>query len=488
MKKILLIAILAIFLMSFSGCGRKQKGITPDDLNHQPQTKIVKIDSYPEGATVFIDDDHIVETPSDVKLALGKHNIVFEKDGYQGYILENAVVKKDTTEIKVVLKKIDEASIIKLTKVKLSDALLSTPSKFVFISGKDIYISNENGKTIQKVAVTGSNYRTQIIGASPSSKWVILNISPEDVRISSEQLLYALNVETPELIKIASGYWEGGFSTSFESGSDRLVYGFHGVNAPFCYIASFNFATRKTSYLLDCSENSVEKAFSYDISPDGKYIAYAGGNVEIYPDNRTALYLKNLKTGKLKMLVKPSNLDRNKGDDFISHVNFANGGKEIIYSREIWQSGSDNPVVKYFITDLEGHIKEISLEDTSKFSKKNRQIMGEELSKKLNKNAYIYAVLDTCGKIVFETHSKEVAEELYICNTDFSAVQDTGISNPNFMNFSHSCKFTCEVPINPQTSVGPYMWYLIDAKNNTKVNLNELFKMNVTDAIYIEKH
>ncbi len=487
MKKILLIATLAIFLMSFAGCGRKQTGLTPDDLSHQPQTKIVKIDSDPEGATVFIDDDPIVETPSDVKLTIGKHKFIFNKYGYQGYILENAVVKKDTTEIKVVLKKIDEASIIKLTEVKLSDALLSTPSKFVFISGKDIYISDENGKTIQKVAVTGSNYRTQIIGASPSSKWVILNISPEDVRINSEQLLYALNVETPELIKIASDYWEGGFSTTFESGSDRLVYGFHGVNAPFCYIASFNFATRKISYLLDCSENSEEKAFSYDISPNGKYIAYAGGNVEIYPDNRTALYLKNLKTGKLKMLVKPSNLDRNKGDDFISHVNFVNGGKEILYSREIWQSGSDNPVVKYFITDLEGHIKEISLEDASKLIQ-SAQILEEKLKRFLNKNLHVRAILGSCNKIVFTAYKDNGVEELYTCNTNFSNILDTGIPNPNFMNFSHSCKVTCEVPINPQTFVGPYIWYLIDVKNNTKINLAKLFKMNITDAIYIEKH
>ncbi len=491
MKKILVIIITAVLLIGFVGCGKvgiPQKDAQKKSVQQNTKMQTVKFDSEPEDSVVYIDENPEGVTPCSIKVAIGRHNIVFHRSGYKDYSLSNVEIKEDATEIKVVLKKIDERDIIKITNPNLSNALLNASSKFVFISGNGIYISDKNGKTIQKVAVTGSNYRTRIIGVSPSSKWVILNIGSEDMRISEEQFLYALNVETPELIKIAEDYWEGGFSTSFESGSDNLVYGFHGVNAPFCYIASFNFATRKTSYLLDCSENSEEKAFSYDISPDGKYIAYAGGNVEIFPDNRTALYLKNLETGELKMLVKPSNLDQNKGDDFISHVNFVNGGKEILYSREIWKSGSDNPVVKYFITDLEGHIKETSLEEAPKFAKKNRQTLGEELSKKLNKNAYIYAVLDTCGKIVFGTYSKEVAEELYICNTDFSAVQDTGISNPNFINFSHGCKFTCEVPINPQTSVVPYRWYLIDAKNNTKVNLAELFKMNITNAIYIEKH
>ncbi|NCQ53750.1 MAG: hypothetical protein GW803_06815, partial [Caldiserica bacterium] len=55
----------------------------------------------------------------------------------------------------------------------------------------------------------------------------------------------------------------------------------------------------------------MERAYKFDISLDGKYMAYAGGNVEVFPDNRTALYLKNLETGELKMLVKPSNLDPN---------------------------------------------------------------------------------------------------------------------------------------------------------------------------------
>jgi len=489
MKKIFLVVTVVVFLMSFAGCKREQTGVTPSDSNPQTQTKIVKIDSDPQGATVFIDNNFVVRTPSDVELTLGQHFISFNRDGYQGYILENAVVKEDTTEIKVVLKKSDEESIIKLAKVKLSDALLNTPLKFVFISNGEVYISDENGKTIEEVAVIGNNYQARIYGISPDSKWILLNINPKDVRADSKQFLYALNNETLELIKIAEDNWEGGFRMSFESGDDKLIYGFQGVNAPICGLASFDFTTRKTSYLLDCSKNSEEKAFTYDISPDGKYIAYAGGNVEVFPDNRTALYLKNLEAGELKMLVKPSNLDPNSGEDFILDVSFIKGGKEILYSKEIWQSGSNyNPVVKYFIVDFEGHVKEISLDDASKFIQSS-QILEAKLKKLLNKNLHIYTTLDTCDKIVFTIFNNDNPEELYICNTDFSNVLDTGISSPNFMNFSDSCKFTCEVLANSETfGSSNLMWYLVDAKNNTKVNLTELLKMVVTDAIYIEKH
>ena len=493
MKKVLAIIIAIILLVGFTGCGKDsapQKSAQEKNVQQNTEVQTVQFDSDPENSVVYIDETPEGTTPCSIKVTIGKHNIVFRKSGYKEYPLNNVEIREDTHEIKATLKKIDEKNIIRITNTKLNDALLNAPSKFVFISNNRVYISNKEGKNIEEVAVLDNHYQARLYDLSPDSKWLILNISGKGSYAFSKTFLYALNIEKPEIIKIAEDDWEGGFRTSFRGKSDKLIYGFQGVNAPICRLASFDFATKKTSYLLDCSKNSKEKAFDYDISPDGKYIVYAGGNVEIFPDNRTALYLKNLETGKLKMLVKPSNIDPNSGSDFISNVSFINGGKAILYSREIWLNASNsNSIVKYFIVDLEGHKREISAKEALKFTKESNQIVREELSKKLNRNVHIYAVLDACRKIVFTAYNKEGFEELYTCNTDFSAVYDTGISDPNLMKFYDNCKFTCELLTNPEGSktIIP-IWYLIDSKNNTRVNLNEFFNRNISDIMYIEKH
>ncbi len=54
----------------------------------------------------------------------------------------------------------------------------------------------------------------------------------------------------------------------------------------------------------------------------------------------------------------------------------------------------------------------------------------------------------------------------------------TGISNPNFMEFSDSCKFTCQV-------LEEKDWYLIDAKTGVKTSLGELLGRKIDDAIFI---
>ncbi len=74
-KKIFLVLILIALLMSFTGCRKEQTSITPSSPISQKQTKIVHIDSDPQGATVFIDDKFVVMTPSDVELTLGQHFI-----------------------------------------------------------------------------------------------------------------------------------------------------------------------------------------------------------------------------------------------------------------------------------------------------------------------------------------------------------------------------------------------------------------------------
>lgn len=475
MKKLILVVVLVVLLMGFTGCFGEQAS------NPSKQQKVVKIDSDPEGATAVIDNKLTVTTPSQVELTLGYHSVIFSKHGYQGQILKQVEVSKDTTEIKVKLEKITDETIITLTKESLDKTLLNLPSKLAFVSNGVLYLSDEQGKVVEKVATANSNCEAKILGVSPSLKWIILKINPKDTIIISKQFLYAVNIETPEIIKIAEDNWEGTFDVSFELASDKLIYGFRGVNAPFSSVAMFNLDTKKFSYLLDPSKNSEEKAFRFDLSDDGKYIAYVGGDVEAFPNNGAALYLKNLETGSLKMLVKPSNLNPNTGQDFISDVNFIDG-KKILYSREIAENGSNyNHIIKYYVVDFEGHTKEITESDALKLFAINQPI-EDKLKSLLNKNLHVNALLKNCNKIVFTILTDP--EKLFLCDTNFSHIQDMQIVNPNVMNFSYGCKFVCGTLTLAQTTE---THKLICAETNAKIDLTEPLKMDVTSAIYIAK-
>jgi hypothetical protein len=484
-------------LIALAGCGGSKTGTTPSNPTSQEQVKVVHIDSDPEDAIVNIDYNYAGETPLSVEVTIGNHDIAFYKDGYVTHLMENVEIKEDTKEIKVTLKKFDEVNLIRTTTSDLGEALLNLPSKLIFVSNDTIYVSDGNGRKTEKIAELNDDpdirslysirfYGTsRFYGISPDSKWLILYIYPEAFW-QGDDFLYALNIETLKLVKVTEDGGEGGFRISFEMGNDKLIYGFQGVNAPLFGINCLDLNTGKLSYLLDSSKNDEERAYDYAISPDKKYIAYAGGIVEIFPDKRTALYLKNLETGELKLLVKPSNLNQNLGEDYVSDVKFVSGGREILYS-EVVDIPGQNFVTKYFIVDFDGHRKEISSEDAYKLTTEKEEELETKLKNALNKNLYINAVLDKCKKIVF-TNSENV-EKLYICNDDLSNIVFTGITNPNFMHFSlDSCKFTCEVPSPIQISASPNStWYLIDVETNKKTNLNELFKTEVGDAIYIGK-
>ncbi|MGC8691259.1 MAG: PEGA domain-containing protein, partial [Caldisericum sp.] len=101
MKKILFVVLVGLLFLA--GCNFKQTKSNPSNPAPQAQTRAVHIDSDPEGATVYIDEDFVVRAPTDVKLTLAKHSIIFKKEGYQDYILKSVEVKEDTAEIKVKL-------------------------------------------------------------------------------------------------------------------------------------------------------------------------------------------------------------------------------------------------------------------------------------------------------------------------------------------------------------------------------------------------
>jgi hypothetical protein len=474
MKKFIALLLLAILLLSFSGCERKQAQVPNEN------AKIVKFDSEPEGAEVFIDDSMKGTTPCDIKLSFGKHYIRLKKDGYESYVSEDAEIGKNTNVIKAKLRKISEITPINLTENSRVNALLSAPSKIFFVSNGALYISDANGKTAEKIAVADRDFTIELYGTSPTGKWLFLDVITKDYFVIDRQYLYALNLENLDLVKITEDFcFENAIDISFGLGEDKIILGTRSVNAPYSPVEVFNLNTKKFSCLLDCTTKSkYEKAYEFHISPDGKYIAYAGGDVEVFPDNRTALYIKNIETGKLKMLVKPSNFNQNDKTDFIFDVHFVSSGKKIFYSRRI-DPAKGKSVIKYFVTDLEGNSREITEEEALKLVPYDHYLLEGKLKKLLNKSLYIDAVLKKCGKIVFTAYDeKKGSEKLYICDTDFSHILETGISNPNFMEFSDSCKFTCQV-------LEEKDWYLIDAKTGAKTSLGELLGRKIDDAIFV---
>jgi hypothetical protein len=95
-KKIFVVLIVAMILMSFTGCRARH---ARENSTKKEQTKVVHIDSEPQGATVFIDNMAPVTTLADVKLSVGWHYIKFRKDGYLDVVMKGAEVKKDTSKI-----------------------------------------------------------------------------------------------------------------------------------------------------------------------------------------------------------------------------------------------------------------------------------------------------------------------------------------------------------------------------------------------------
>ena len=86
-KKVVI--LLSLLVMVFTSCGIKQSENSPSNPASQEQLKVVHIDSDPEGADVNIDDNYSGKTPLTVKIAIGKHNFAFYKEGYVWHSMDN---------------------------------------------------------------------------------------------------------------------------------------------------------------------------------------------------------------------------------------------------------------------------------------------------------------------------------------------------------------------------------------------------------------
>ena len=182
MKKVIVAVILVVLLTSFTGCGVKQTGTTPSNPIPQEQTKIVKFDSSPQGAEVFVDNYQIGQTPVEYKLPIGTHSILVKKDGFE-YYYENidvtnggkeqsitAVLNKELLKYGEVIRFTDKPAIytfggtLNLTysgiylndTVKISGYTVLDSFDIVFPSEKSVHIDTEKTNSKYYPQTTGS--------------------------------------------------------------------------------------------------------------------------------------------------------------------------------------------------------------------------------------------------------------------------------------------------------------------------------------------
>jgi hypothetical protein len=107
-KKTVVFLLMVAFVIGFSGCGKKQTSITPINPNSQEQAKVVKIDSDPQGAIVFIDNgDESYKTPFECSLAIGPHTLIVKKEGYEE-VNKGIIVKGDSRDFSITLYKVSK--------------------------------------------------------------------------------------------------------------------------------------------------------------------------------------------------------------------------------------------------------------------------------------------------------------------------------------------------------------------------------------------
>ncbi len=102
MRKVLVVLIICVLFISIAGCGGGQAAQNNTNVTKEV---IVKIDSNPQGANVYIDKNEPVVTPAEVKLTIGTHYIIFRKAGYNDVEQKDVEINEDTTVINVTLTK-----------------------------------------------------------------------------------------------------------------------------------------------------------------------------------------------------------------------------------------------------------------------------------------------------------------------------------------------------------------------------------------------
>ncbi|MGB9694129.1 MAG: VPS10 domain-containing protein [Fervidobacterium sp.] len=107
-------------MIFFTGCNVSKNQSSGINLS-KPQTKLVHVDSEPQGATVYIDNMEPITTPADVELTIGTHYVKFTRPGYLDVEMKDAEVKEDTSTISATL-----------TAISLNEEQFATSGPIIF--------------------------------------------------------------------------------------------------------------------------------------------------------------------------------------------------------------------------------------------------------------------------------------------------------------------------------------------------------------------
>jgi hypothetical protein len=154
MKKIAVAIILLALFISVAGCRSNQNSNTA----LEGKTTLVKIDSSPEGAEVFVDNYKIGQTPVEYKLPAGTHAVLIKKDGFEHYYkiinvtndkkeqLVTAILNKELLKFGEVIHFTDNliySSIYLNDTVEVSGYTVLDSFDIVFPSGKKAHFDTE---------------------------------------------------------------------------------------------------------------------------------------------------------------------------------------------------------------------------------------------------------------------------------------------------------------------------------------------------------
>ncbi|MDI6860464.1 MAG: PEGA domain-containing protein [Caldisericia bacterium] len=112
------------------------------------QNGTLEISTIPEGATVFINEEEVGETPLKLSLEKGIYNIKISLEGYKDYITEVTIEENKVTKLEVKMEEIKKEGVL---------IIKSTPSANVYINGK------YRGTTPLKINLPEGEYTLSLI-------------------------------------------------------------------------------------------------------------------------------------------------------------------------------------------------------------------------------------------------------------------------------------------------------------------------------------
>jgi hypothetical protein len=339
----------------------------------------------------------------------------------------------------------------------------------VFSSEGAVYRGSIDGKTIEKIVKPPSKTSEfSFRRVSKDSEWLVYTIwDPQKSDVDAKNFIKALNLKSGEVVYIASDYWESSYAVSFIDNSHRILYGNHGVQAPYSYVAIFDLDKKTNTYLLSPVSEEKDYAFDFILSDDGTKLAYAGGKYCPFGECDIGLWVKNLATNNETKLYEVE------AHDFIELDRFINNNTEVVFVVEHYDE-KYNPTSITMIANLKnGSVREASEDEMNKFN--SRMKLEQKIEENVKQKVINISESNECNKVVIWTTDGN-SEKLWLSDLNGENVEDLNIVNPNRVDLSNDCK---------KLIYQDGAWFLKDLNTNETVNLNTLFKLNIGYAVYV---